>query len=145
MTATATNVDTAIDSSWQRTARLGIGADAAASGALSLLLLASASGLDSALGIGYPVLLGLAAVLMAWAVELGWTLRRLFISPAALRGVIAFNAIWVVASAVVVAAGWDGRTALGTAFVVFQALAATGFTLIQVKAFMASGGPHRLG
>ena len=45
---------------------------------------------------------------------------------------IAVNALWVVDSLVMAAAGWGSPTAAGTAWIVAQALAVAGLAALQV-------------
>lgn len=54
--------------------------------------------------------------------------------PAAFWVVIAGNALWVLASFVLLATGWLSLTPLGTAFLLLQALVVAGFAAVQFYA-----------
>lgn len=112
--------------------------DAAASGAVGVLMLLAAG---MVVGderpfvnlLGTPVALlapaGLFLVAFAAFVWISGTRRRVG-SPAA-RTVVAINALWVLASVAVVAAGAFPLTALGVLFVLVQAAAVALFAVMQ--------------
>ncbi|MGH3545957.1 MAG: hypothetical protein ACRDPW_08545 [Mycobacteriales bacterium] len=114
--------------------RTALRLDALASGALGALLLLLAGILDGLLGL--PVLLSIVvgAALMMWAGFIVWVSGHL--SAALVKEVIAFNAVWTVASVVFAFAGWVNLTGRGIAFVLVQAGAVgalTGLQLIGVQ------------
>lgn len=106
--------------------------DAAASGALGVLLAAGGDLLDDLLGIPVAVLMGVGGFLIAYAAALWFIGSRHKLSRPAVRVVAAGNLLWVAASVVAVAAGWWSPTALGTALVLAQAAAVALFAELQL-------------
>ena len=100
-----------------RLLRLSLRLDAAASGALGVLLATAGNLLDDPLGIPAAVLMGVGGFLIAYAAALWFIGSRPKVSRPAVRVVAAGNLLWVAASVVAVAAGWWSPTALGTALV----------------------------
>jgi len=111
--------------------RVALRLDAAASGALGLLALAAAPLLESRLGVPGALLMPVGAALLVWASGLALAASRPTISRPAAWSVIGLNVLWVAASAAAVAAGWLPLTALGTAFVLAQAVAVAAFADLQ--------------
>ena len=119
--------------------RLALKLDAAASGAVGVLMLLAAG---MVVGnerpfvnlLGTPVALlasaGLFLVAFAVFVWISGTRRR--ISGTAARTVVAINALWVLASVAIVATGSFPLTALGVLFILVQAAAVTLFAALQV-------------
>ena len=119
--------------------RLALKLDAAASGAVGVLMLLAAG---MVVGnerpfvnlLGTPVALlasaGLFLVAFAVFVWISGTRRRT--SGTAARTVVAINALWVLASVAIVATGSFPLTALGVLFILVQAAAVTLFAALQV-------------
>jgi hypothetical protein len=105
--------------------------DAAASGAMGLLLLAGAPWLTALFGLPQALLIAAGVVCLIWAAIVGWPARRPQVAAAAVWAIIAVNALWVVESAALLLLGWVEPTRLGTAFVVAQALAVAAFAELQ--------------
>lgn len=103
--------------------RLVMKLDAAACGVLGVVALAGASALSGLLGAPVALLTPVGVFLVAWAVLLWVISSRPRVSKTAAWVVILFNLAWTVDSAVLVAAGWFPLTAVGTAFVLAQAVA----------------------
>lgn len=123
-----------------RPLRAALNLDAAASGLLGILLAALGWTVLVEL-LGYPagLLVPVGFFLVAYA---GW-LRYLATRPAVPRTgagtVITGNLLWVVASLVLVLAGWFEPTGLGAGFVLVQAGAVAGFGLLQYRGLRSAG------
>lgn len=94
--------------------------DAALSGASGLLLAAAAPWLDSVLGAPVAFLVPVGTFLVVYAGGL-LLLARMGAPPPGVLAVIVGNALWVVASVVVVIADWLTLTAAGTTLALIQA------------------------
>ena len=101
--------------------RRAILADAAASGATGLMMIAGAGLLEGLLGLPAALLRGAGIVLLPYVAFVAWVGTRGEISHAAVWTIIAANALWVAASILLLISGWVAPTALGYAFVVAQA------------------------
>ncbi len=121
--------------------RLVLKLDAVATGVVGLLSVAAGPMLDDLLGIPLALLLPVGLFLVAYAVAI-WIVgtRRLVCWPA-VWAAVAINLMYVVDCVVVVAAGWFPLTALGTAFVLFQAAAVTLFAVGQLYALRKTARP----
>jgi hypothetical protein len=96
--------------------------DAAASGATALLVIAAASPLEGLLGLPAALLRGAGLVLLPYVAFVIYAATREAISAPAVWTIIAANALWAAASAVLLVSGWVAPTALGYAFVIGQAV-----------------------
>lgn len=107
-------------------------ADAAISGTTGLLMALGAGLLETFLRLPGPLALyaGLSCLLFAGLLVLLAT-RESLLRPA-IWAVIAANALWATASILLVAGGFIAPTALGTAFVVAQALVVAAFAEAQI-------------
>ncbi len=114
--------------------RLVLKLDAVASGTLGVPSLAVAPALDDLLGTPVALLVPVGLLLIAWAAALWVIASRPRINKTAVWAVILLNLLYVVDSAVVVAAGWFSLTAVGTAFVLAQAAAVVLFATAQFYA-----------
>lgn len=105
--------------------------DGAASGAMSLMLMAGAGLLAGLLGMPANFLFWVGAALLPWMASLIVIGRQERPKAGAVETVIAVNALWVVGS--IVFAVWNpfAMTALGFAFVIAQAIAVTVFAELQ--------------
>ncbi|RDZ28245.1 hypothetical protein [Lysobacter silvisoli] len=111
--------------------RRAVQLDAFATAAMAALLIATAAPLSQWLHLPQNLLLGAGLVLVPYVAFLGWLLRRERITPAQAWTVILINAAWVVDSAVLLLSGWVSPNALGTAFVIVQAVAVAAFAELQ--------------
>ncbi len=114
-----------------RVLTLALKTDAAATGAMGLLLLGGARFLAGPLGIGAGTLALLGGLLIAVAGFVLWAGTRAQPLPAAVWAIVAINLLWVLASVTAVLAGWFPLTALGTAFVLAQAVVVVAFAQWQ--------------
>jgi hypothetical protein len=110
--------------------RAAIRIDAVITAAVGVQLLAGAALLDGVLGTPATFLAAVGAAMIGWG-ALWLVARRPRITGPA-REIVAANALWVVLSGVLIAADWHDLTAVGTAFVVFQAATVAGFIALQV-------------
>ncbi len=124
-----------------RLLRLSLTLDAAASGALGVLLATVGNLLDDPLGIPAAVLVGVGGFLVAYAAALWFIGSRPKVSRPAVRVVAAGNLLWVAASVIAAAAGWWSPTTLGTALVLAQAAAVALFAELQLTGLRRSRRP----
>jgi hypothetical protein len=103
--------------------------DAAASGAMGVLLAAGAGLLSGPLGSSVPVLVGVGLFLIAFAAAVWVVATRPTISRPAVWTLIVLNLVWVVES--IVFATGDAPTGLGTVLVVAQAAAVVLFADLE--------------
>jgi hypothetical protein len=97
--------------------------------------------LDDLLGIPLALLVPVGLFLVAYAAAIWIVATRRRVSRPAVWAVVAINLIYVVDCLVVVAASWLPLTALGTAFVLFQAAAVTLFAAAQFYALRKAARP----
>lgn len=121
--------------------RLVLKLDAVATGAVGLLSVAAGPMLDDLLGIPLALLVPVGLFLVAYALAIWIVATRRRVSGPAVWAAVAINLIYVVDCLVVVAASWLPLTALGTAFVLFQAAAVTLFAAAQFYAFRKAARP----
>jgi hypothetical protein len=96
--------------------------DAAASGATALLAIVAAGFLEGLLGLPEALLRGAGLVLVPYVAFVAYTGLRETVSRTAVWTIIAANALWAIASALLLVSGWVAPNALGYAFVIAQAL-----------------------
>ena len=108
--------------------------DAAASGLTGALMLAGAGMLTDLLGLPAALLRGAGLVLVPYVAFVAIVAARARISAAAVWAVIACNAVWTVASVALVIDGFVTPTALGTVFVIGQAVAVAALGVLQYVA-----------
>ncbi len=113
--------------------RLSLFGDAAASGAMGLLMAFAAGPLSALLGLPQALLLGAGLFLLPYASFVAWLGHRASNPARAIWAVIVMNGLWVAESFVLLFA-WLQPTALGTAFVIVQAAAVAGFAELQFVA-----------
>jgi hypothetical protein len=121
--------------------RLVLKLDAVATGAVGLLSVAAGPMLDDLLGIPLALLVPVGLFLVAYAVAIWIVATRRRVSRPAVWAAVAINLIYVMDCLVVVAASWLPLTALGTAFVLFQAAAVTLFAAAQFYALRKAARP----
>ncbi len=105
--------------------------DAVISGTTGLLTFLAASTLEHLLGVPAAFLRIVGILLLPFAALLAYLSTRHQLPRAAVVAVIAANAAWVVASAMVLVTKQIEPNALGYAFVIIQAVAVTGFAKLQ--------------
>lgn len=114
--------------------RLVLKLDAVATGAVGLLSLAAGPMLDGLLGTPLALLVPVGLFLVAYAAAIWIVATRTRVSRPAVWAAVAINLVYAVDCVVVLVAGWFPLTALGTAFVLFQAAAVTLFAAAQIYA-----------
>ncbi|HEX6050295.1 MAG TPA: hypothetical protein VFZ21_13530, partial [Gemmatimonadaceae bacterium] len=114
--------------------------DAAASGAMGVLLAVGAGVLESMLGLSVNLLRGVGVFLIPFAAFLVWLAPRAGALRAVVRTVVVGNVLWVLASILLLASGWVVPTTLGTVFVVAQAAAVAVFAYLEHRAGARNGG-----
>ena len=108
--------------------------DAAASGLTGALMIAGAGMLTDLLDLPAALLRGAGLVLVPYVAFVAIVAARAHISTAAVWAVIACNAVWTVASVALVIDGFVTPTALGTVFVIGQAVAVAALGVLQYVA-----------
>jgi glucose uptake protein GlcU len=96
--------------------------DAVASGATGLMMMAGAGLVEGLLGLPAALLRGAGIVLMPYVAFVIYAGTRETIARPAVWAIIVANALWAAASAFLLVSGWVAPTALGTAFVIAQAV-----------------------
>jgi len=114
--------------------RLALLGDAAASGATGLLLVTATESLAPLLRLPTTLLHGAGLVLLPYAAFVAWAGTRDRPPRWAVRAAIVINLLWAADSALLLAAGPMSPAALGTAFVLAQALVVLGFAVMQWSA-----------
>lgn len=107
-------------------------ADAAASGALGILLAVAAGPLSTWLALPAGLLRGAGLALLPFAAAVVFVATRARIPRAPVWAVVAMNALWVLQSAILLASGPVEPSFLGFAFVVVQALVVAAFAELEV-------------
>ena len=115
-----------------RPLRLALRLDAAASGAMGVLLAAGGALLDDPLGIPAAVLVPVGGFLVVYAAGLWLLGSRPRLGRPAVQVVVAGNLLWVAASVVAAIAGWWSPTTAGTVFILAQAAAVVVLTELQL-------------
>lgn len=105
-------------------------ADALISGSTGVLLLAGAGVVGPLLGISESLLRSAGIILVPFAAGV-YSLSTRPVSRGAVLAVIVLNGLWVAGSVALLAAGGIAPTALGTAFVVAQAVVVAIFAELQ--------------
>lgn len=123
--------------------RFALAADAIASGAIALLLLIGADLLAPFLGLPASFLRWTTALLFPFVALLAWAALRQPTPLGATRLIVLVNLAWVVASFAFAALQPFAVTALGTAFVLAQALALLLLATLQWAGLRQSGAAPR--
>jgi hypothetical protein len=111
--------------------RLALLADAAVSGVTGLAMMLGAGVVDGLLGVPGVLLRYAGLSLLPFAALVAFLATRENLSRPAAWAVVAYNALWAVDSIVLMASGWIAPTALGYAFIAFQALVVAIFAKLQ--------------
>jgi hypothetical protein len=114
--------------------RLALLADAAVSGATGLAMMVSAGYVDGLLGVPSALLRYAGLSLLPFAALVIFVATRERISRPAAWAIVAYNALWAVDSIVLMVSGWIAPTALGYAFIAFQAVVVAAFAELQYVA-----------
>ncbi|WP_269716898.1 hypothetical protein [Caulobacter sp. NIBR2454] len=108
--------------------------DAVASGATGVLLAFGAGPLSGLLGLS-PMLMRPAGLFLApYALLVAWMASRQSLPRGAVWAVVIANAVWVIESVILIAAGWVQPTLLGALFICAQAAVVATFGLLQFAA-----------
>jgi hypothetical protein len=113
--------------------------DALASGLTGALMIAGAGALQDLLGLPAALLRGAGLVLIPYVAFVAIVAARAHISIPAVWAIVACNAAWTVASFALLIDGFVTPTALGTIFVIGQALAVAALGALQ---YVALRRPH---
>jgi hypothetical protein len=105
--------------------------DAVASGATGLLTALGAGFLAPLVGLPEALLHGAGLILLPYAAIIAYLGTRQSLSRSAVWTVIVVNAMWAADSALLLLSGWVAPTALGYAFVIFQAVVVAVFAEAQ--------------
>jgi hypothetical protein len=119
--------------------RLALRLDAAVTGANGVAYLALADVLDGPLGISAGVMRPIGAFLVAFAIAVYAVSATEGVNRAAVRAVVAANAIWAADSLIVLAANWTTPTTLGGVWIALQALVVAGFAALQAITLRRAG------
>jgi hypothetical protein len=111
--------------------RYALLADAVASGATGLLLIAGADLLTGLLGLPVAMMREAGLLLVPYVVLVAFVGTREAISRPAVQVIIALNLLWVVGSVGLLMSGYVAPTALGYAFVIAQAIVVGVFAELQ--------------
>ena len=96
--------------------------DSLVSGATGAVMAGAAPILESWLGLPAPLLRFAGIALLPFAAVVGWLALQTSPARAAVQAIVAANFAWVAASILLLVAGGVNPTALGIAFVIFQAV-----------------------
>jgi len=105
--------------------------DAATCTSAGLLMLFGGAALSAPLGLAPRFLQAAGLSLLPFAAYLAYVARRPELPRAHLWVIVAGNAVWVLASALILATGWVQPTVLGYGFVIVQALAVLVLTELE--------------
>ncbi|MGL4291643.1 MAG: hypothetical protein ACRCVA_35155, partial [Phreatobacter sp.] len=106
--------------------------DAVSSGAMGLLLIAGAGLLEPLLAIPKLHLMVAGAILVPFALGVGFVAARAELSRKAVWAIVAINALWVIESFALMLAGAISPNLLGMAFVTAQAVFVTVMAELEV-------------
>ena len=96
--------------------------DSLVSGATGAVMAGAAPILESWLGLPAPLLRVAGIALLPFAAAVGWLAMQTSPARAGVQAIVAANFAWVAASILLLLAGGVNPTALGIAFVIFQAV-----------------------
>ena len=111
--------------------RYALLADAVASGATALLLIAGADLLTGLLGLPVALMRESGLLLVPYVALVAYVGTREHMSRSAVKAIIALNAVWTAASLLLLVTDYVAPTALGIAFVIAQAGAVALFAELQ--------------
>lgn len=102
--------------------RRALAADAIVSGALAFALIVAANPIAQLFGMTASLLSIVGLLLLPWTVWTGWLSRQKHPPRMQVWSVIGINTLWVIDSVILLMSGWVQPTALGTAFIIAQAV-----------------------
>ena len=111
--------------------RFALLADAVASGATGLMMIAGADLLTGLLGLPVALMREAGVLLVPYVAFVAFVGTRQAISHGAVRAIIALNLAWVAGSIGLLMSGIVAPTVLGYAFVIFQAVVVGVFAELQ--------------
>lgn len=111
--------------------RTALELDAAVSGAMGLALVLAAGALAAPLHLPEPLLRAVGLVLLPYAAAVAYVGTRSAIARGAVTAVVALNTVWAVSSILLLVGALVSPTALGSAFVILQALVVFAFAEAQ--------------
>jgi hypothetical protein len=117
--------------------RLALLGDALASGATGLLAFAGAGLLGDLLGLPIPLLRYAGLLLLPYAALVAWVGTRDRLVEGVVWVIVAGNAVWAFGSVLLLVSGRVAPTALGVAFVAFQAAVVAMFGAAQAYGLRA--------
>jgi hypothetical protein len=112
--------------------RFALLADAVASGATGLMMIAGADLLTGLLGLPVALMREAGLLLVPYVALVAWVGTRETIWRPAVKVIIALNVAWVAGSVGLLLGGFVAPTVLGYAFVIFQAVVVGVFAELQV-------------
>jgi len=112
--------------------RFALLADAVASGATALMMIAGADLLTGLLGLPVSLMRVAGFVLVPYVAFVAFIGTRPYIPHGAVKAIVAMNIAWVLASVGLLASGFVAPTMLGYAFVIFQAVVVGVFAELQI-------------
>lgn len=122
-----------------RPLRVWLGVDATSCAVPGILVAAGAPLFAPLLGYPPVFLVPIGLILIACGVMFGLLAAGRGLTTRAVRGVIGFNAVWVVASLAVVVSGAFGPTTVGVIVMVVQAVGVAGIASFQAMTLRAAG------
>jgi hypothetical protein len=114
--------------------RLALLADAAVSGVTGLAMVIGAGYADTLLGVPAALLRYAGLSLLPFALLVVFVATRERVSRPAAWAIVAYNALWAVDSFALMVSGWIAPSALGYAFIAFQAIVVAIFAELQYMA-----------
>jgi hypothetical protein len=121
--------------------RFALLGDAIATGTTGLLMALGAGFLTSLLGLPESLLRWAGLLLLPYAAAIAYLGTRERLSRGSVWTVIASNAVWAAASVLLLLSGWVHPSGLGTAFVIFQAVAVAAFAEAQYLGLRRATAP----
>jgi hypothetical protein len=112
--------------------RFALLADAVASGATGLMMIAGADLLTGLLGLPVALMREAGLVLLPYVAFVAFVGTRSNIPHGAVKAIVAMNIAWVLGSVGLLVGGFVAPTALGYAFVIFQAVVVGVFAELQI-------------
>lgn len=111
--------------------RTALAIDATASGVSGLLFTFAASFIADWMALPVGLVFWIGIFMFPWTALLATAARQAILSRVALMGIIAVNALWVVASFGIMLGGVVDPTTLGIAFITVQAIGVAVFAELQ--------------
>ena len=112
--------------------RVALKLDAVVTSANGVAYVAAAGALDSLLGVPSGFLRAVGVFLVAFGVAVAVVGTRPSLSRAAVRVVVAANALWVLDSVLFAALGWHDQSTAGTVWTLMQAVTVGAFAALQL-------------